>query len=102
MPKTQQCCGTPNIAEGERKIYREMAAHNIDLFSGKNVDVIVTDCAACGSELKTYRQTLSHRKAVARQAEEFSAKSKDISEFLGTSSGAGSRARADWRNHLFP
>jgi glycolate oxidase iron-sulfur subunit len=29
VPKNQQCCGTPNIAEGERKVYREMAEHNI-------------------------------------------------------------------------
>ncbi len=89
VPKNQQCCGTPNIAEGERKAYREMAAHNIDLFSGKNVDEILTDCAACGSELKTYGLTLSHQRSLARQAEEFSAKSRDISEFLVQAIGPG-------------
>ena len=35
VPKNQQCCGTPNIAEGERKVYREMAEHNVRLFEGK-------------------------------------------------------------------
>ncbi|MBI5248852.1 MAG: (Fe-S)-binding protein [Desulfomonile tiedjei] len=82
IPKNQQCCGTPNIAEGERRIYREMAEHNISLFQDKNLDAIVTDCAACGSELKTYRETLSKRAATAKKAEAFSSKIRDISEFL--------------------
>jgi glycolate oxidase iron-sulfur subunit len=82
IPKHQQCCGTPNIAEGERKVYREMAEHNMTLFLGKKLEAIVTDCAACGSELKTYRQTLSKRPTTAKMAEEFSSKTRDISEFL--------------------
>ena len=82
VPKGQQCCGTPNIAEGERKIYRQMAEHNIALFEDKDVDAIVCDCAACGMELKTYRETLSPVARLAKRAEAFSAKIKDISEFL--------------------
>jgi glycolate oxidase iron-sulfur subunit len=81
-PRDQQCCGTPNIAEGERRVYREMAEHNIALFENKRVDVIVTDCAACGSELKTYRDTLSKNPALAYRAEAFAAKVRDVSEFL--------------------
>ncbi len=81
IPKNQQCCGTPNIAEGERKIYREMAEHNIDIFRKHTLDAIVTDCAACGSELKTYTEMLAGGRARA-QAEEFSRKTRDVSEFL--------------------
>ncbi len=65
VPKNQQCCGTPNIAEGERHVYREMAEHNVRLFEGKGLDAIVTDCAACGSELKAYRETLSKQRIIA-------------------------------------
>jgi glycolate oxidase iron-sulfur subunit len=82
IPKSQQCCGTPNIAEGERETYRKMAEHNIALFEQANVDVIVTDCAACGSELKSYALTLSKRPKWAQKARDFSAKVRDISEFL--------------------
>ncbi len=84
VPKNQQCCGTPNIAEGERKVYREMAEHNVRLFEGQNVQAIVTDCAACGSELKAYRDTLSKRAHIAKHAESFSAKIRDVSEFLAS------------------
>lgn len=87
VPKDQQCCGTPNIAEGERRVYREMAEHNIGLFEGKNIDVIVTDCAACGSELKAYRETLSKRAVTAKRAGIFSSKVRDLSEFLATAIG---------------
>ena len=82
IPKNQQCCGTPNIAEGERETYRKMAEHNITLFEQVDVDVIVTDCAACGSELKSYAVTLSRQSNWAQKAGDFSSKVRDISEFL--------------------
>jgi glycolate oxidase iron-sulfur subunit len=91
VPKNQQCCGTPNIAEGERHVYREMAEHNVHLFEGKDVDAIVTDCAACGSELKAYRETLSKQSIIAQKAERFSAKIRDVSEFLASAVGPGIR-----------
>lgn len=82
VPKGQQCCGTPNIAEGERTVYREMAEHNIALFEDKAVDAIVCDCAACGMELKAYGETLAPVTRIASRAEVFSRKVKDVSEFL--------------------
>jgi glycolate oxidase iron-sulfur subunit len=85
VPKNQQCCGTPNLAEGERKVYREMAEHNIHLFDSKDVQAIVTDCAACGSELKAYGETLSKKAHVAERAASFSSKIQDVSEFLASS-----------------
>ncbi len=82
VPKEIQCCGTPNIAEGERKIYREMAENTIRIFADRRVDYVVTDCAACGSELKTYREIFRKNPTFAGKAEEFSNKVRDVSEFL--------------------
>lgn len=82
VPKGVQCCGTPNIAEGERKIYREMAENTIRIFEDRRVDCVVTDCAACGSELKTYRNMFHKNLKLAVKATEFSNKVRDISEFL--------------------
>ena len=82
VPKEIQCCGTPNIAEGERKIYREMAENTIRIFADRRVDYIVTDCAACGSELKTYREIFRKNPTFVGKAEEFSNKVRDVSEFL--------------------
>ena len=82
VPKEVQCCGTPNIAEGERKVYREMAENTIRIFADRRVDYVVTDCAACGSELKTYREIFRKNPALTAKAEEFSSKVRDVSEFL--------------------
>ena len=82
VPKEIQCCGTPNIAEGERKIYREMAENTIRIFADKRVDYVVTDCAACGSELKTYSEIFRKNSTFAGKAQQFSNKVRDVSEFL--------------------
>ncbi len=81
IPHAQQCCGAPNIEEGEREAYREMAKFNIGLFGGiDSVDAIVTDCAACGSELKNYQKMFTNTEYNFKSAE-FSKKIKDFSEF---------------------
>lgn len=87
IPKGQQCCGAPNIAEGERRIYREMAEHNIGLFEGKGVDIVVTDCAACGSELKAYHEVFHRQARMADRAATFAQKIMDVSEFLASALG---------------
>ena len=87
IPRAQQCCGAPNIEEGERRVYREMAEHNVDLFLGKRVDFVVTDCAACGNELKSYGKLLGGRRRNPRYASVFSEKVRDVSEFLARALG---------------
>lgn len=82
VPKDQQCCGAPNIAEGERRTYREMAEHNMSLFADKGVDAIVTDCAACGAELKSYHEVFAREQRLADRARDFSHQVRDVSEFL--------------------
>lgn len=82
IPKAQKCCGAPNIEEGERRVYREMAQWNVALFADGKVDAVVTDCAACGSELKSYRRVLAKSGRWAGPAAAFSAAVRDVSEFL--------------------
>ncbi|MEW6352398.1 MAG: (Fe-S)-binding protein [Thermodesulfobacteriota bacterium] len=81
-PRGIKCCGAPNMSEGERRTYRAMARHNIALFEAAGVDYVVTDCAACGSELKGYREAFHRDPAMAARAVAFAEKVRDISEFL--------------------
>jgi len=81
-PKDQVCCGAPLTEEGEGRITRGLARKNIDVFAKANVDVIVTDCAACGSEMKHYGDLLQDDAAYAERARAFSTKVRDINEFL--------------------
>lgn len=78
-PKDQKCCGAPNVLASDRQGLLEAARFNIDLFSGYDLDFIVTDCGGCGAELKKY----GHHVKGDEKAATFSAKVRDISELLG-------------------
>ncbi len=81
-PPLQQCCGALHVHAGEAKRGRLLARHNIDIFEPYNCDVIIINSAGCGSNLKEYGHLLRDDPAYAARAMAFSAKVKDISEFL--------------------
>ena len=81
-PHDTTCCGAPHIEEGELEGYRRVARRNVALFAGLDVDAIVTDCAACGAELKKYGKTLANEPVYAERAQAFSDKVYGLSEFL--------------------
>jgi len=76
------CCGLPAAGYGDMPTARSLARTNIDIASKLNVDAIVTACASCSSFLKEYAKHLADDPEWAEKAKEFSAKVKDISEFL--------------------
>ncbi len=83
-PQTVQCCGMPAIGYGDWDALRAFARYNIELFEKLDVDVIVTDCATCGSTLKEYAHYLADEPQWLARAQAFSAKVQDISEYLAS------------------
>ena len=81
-PRDVVCCGMPARGYGRMDLVREQARTNIGVFERRSVDVIVTDCATCGSTLKDYGSLLSEDPAWAERAAAFSRRVRDISEFL--------------------
>jgi glycolate oxidase iron-sulfur subunit len=81
-PKTQKCCGAPHAEEGDFESVRRFARHNIALFERYNVQYIICDCAACGAQTKEYAELLHDDPRWAQRAARFSAKVRDIMEFL--------------------
>ncbi len=81
-PREAKCCGMPAAGYGDRDLVRELARYNIDLFLGTESDLIVTDCATCGSTLKEYGALLADDPIYAERARAFSAKVRDVSELL--------------------
>jgi glycolate oxidase iron-sulfur subunit len=75
IPRGVVCCGAPQISLGERDLAQQMARHNLAQFDA--VDFIVTDCAACGAELKRYPHLLEDPAADA-----FAARVRDFAEFV--------------------
>jgi glycolate oxidase iron-sulfur subunit len=83
-PRDQVCCGAPQDDQALPKLARDFARHNIRLFEPllTDVDALVTDCAGCGGALKEYGEWLADDPAWAPRAKAFSAKVRDISEWL--------------------
>ncbi|RPI83258.1 MAG: (Fe-S)-binding protein [Chloroflexi bacterium] len=81
-PKNTVCCGMPADGYGRQDLAQEQAKQNIAAFERANVDVIVTDCATCGSTLKRYEKLLAADPEWAERASAFQRKVRDISEFL--------------------
>jgi glycolate oxidase iron-sulfur subunit len=81
-PREVECCGMPAHGYGRLDLVRAQAKHNIAVFEQSNVDVVVTDCATCGSTLKEYGDYLKDDPEWAERAADFSRKVRDVSEFL--------------------
>ncbi len=81
-PKTQGCCGALQIHAGEEAPALDHARRMIDEFERANVDVIITNAGGCGSNVREYGHQLRDDPQYAERAKRFSAKCRDVSEFL--------------------
>jgi glycolate oxidase iron-sulfur subunit len=78
VPGKQVCCGALANHAGLRDAALESARKNIAAFDAPDIQAILINAAGCGSMLKEYGLLLDEGKR-------FSAKVKDISEFLASS-----------------
>ena len=81
-PKEIECCGMPARGYGRMDLVMSQARNNIAVFERCKVDVIVADCATCGSTLKEYDSLFSRDPEWAGRAAAFRRKVRDVSEFL--------------------
>jgi glycolate oxidase iron-sulfur subunit len=81
-PPDQPCCGALMVHAGEETPALDLARRVIDVFEQAKVDVIVTNAGGCGSNVRDYGYQLRDDPQYAGRAAVFSAKCKDISEFL--------------------
>jgi glycolate oxidase iron-sulfur subunit len=80
IPQEQGCCGALLIHTGDHRQARQMARQNLKAFP-KDVDVILTNAAGCGSGMKEYEQ-LFHGLRDEELASQFAHKVQDVSQFL--------------------
>lgn len=81
-PKNITCCGAPHETEGEMELGRALARQNIARYEEIGAAYVVTDAAACGAAFKLYGRWLEHDPRWRDRAARFSAKVRDIHEFL--------------------
>ncbi len=82
IPAGQGCCGALSIHAGREDEGLRYARRLIDSFDRYDVDDIVVNVAGCGSNMKDYGYLLRDDPRYAERAAAFSAKTRDISEFL--------------------
>jgi glycolate oxidase iron-sulfur subunit len=81
-PATQSCCGALLVHTGEEEQAIQLARRTIDLFEKAEVDTVIINAAGCGSTVKDYGHLLRDDPEYAERAKAFSAKCRDILEFL--------------------
>jgi glycolate oxidase iron-sulfur subunit len=91
IPGDQGCCGALMVHAGEQDYALDYARRIIDVFEREHVDVIVSNAAGCGSNLKDYGYLLRDDSEYAERAQKFSAKCRDVSEVLASLSPRVSR-----------
>lgn len=87
IPRSQGCCGALHYHAAQEGPAREFVTQNCEAFGAtdaekwKSVDAIITNAAGCGAMLKDYGH-ITHGRPGHDEAAAFTAKVKDIHEFL--------------------
>jgi glycolate oxidase iron-sulfur subunit len=82
VPPSQGCCGALSVHNGREAEAQGYARRLIDTFEAAGVDAVVVNAAGCGSSMKEYADLLDGDPAYAERARQFSARVRDVSEFL--------------------
>ncbi|HSJ26227.1 MAG TPA: heterodisulfide reductase-related iron-sulfur binding cluster [Longimicrobiales bacterium] len=82
----QRCCGALDAHAGRLKHALELARTNIAAFEAAGADVVVVNAAGCGAMMKEYGEQLRHDDEWAERAAAFSARVRDVNEFLAARS----------------
>lgn len=82
LPAGQGCCGALTVHAGDLDEARILARRNIEAFEQSGIDFIIVNAAGCGAALKEYGYLLRDDPQFAERAARFSARVRDISEFL--------------------
>ena len=81
-PRQQGCCGALALHAGRLDEARAAARRAIDVLGGVPAEPVVVNAAGCGSARKDYGDLLAGDPAWASRARAFSARVRDVSEYL--------------------
>ncbi len=82
IPEAQGCCGALHAHAGFREEARRLARRNLKVFADDRFQAIITTAAGCGSTMKEYADLLAADPECAEEAKKFTAKVKDVTEYL--------------------
>ncbi len=82
LSQGQVCCGALNSHNGDLATFRRLAKQNVAAFEREGELPIVVNSAGCGAMLKHYAHELADDPEWAARAKAFSARVRDVTEFL--------------------
>lgn len=83
-PRRLGCCGALAIHAGRHDDGLRRARRTIEAFERAGVELVVSNAAGCGSNLKDYGELLAEDPVYAERARAFSERARDVSELLGS------------------
>jgi glycolate oxidase iron-sulfur subunit len=78
----QRCCGALDAHAGRLEETQALARANIEAFEAAGVELVVVNAAGCGAIMKEYGEQLKDDPEWAERAHAFTARVRDVSEFL--------------------
>ncbi len=81
-PRSQGCCGSLHAHNGDIESARILARRQLEAVNPLEFDAIISNSAGCGSHVKHYASLLKDDPAYAERARAWTAKLRDISEWL--------------------
>lgn len=81
-PQDQVCCGSLSGHNGDMDFALKQARKNIDAFGKHEYEYLISNSAGCGAFMKDYAHLLEDDREYAEKAKIFSAKVKDITEYI--------------------
>jgi glycolate oxidase iron-sulfur subunit len=83
IPKSQVCCALPMFTHGSLTKAQKNIETNIKLFNRSGITAVITDCATCGSALRSeYGHVLKELNGPVDGAKQLSEKVWDLAEFI--------------------
>jgi glycolate oxidase iron-sulfur subunit len=82
VPERAGCCGALSLHSGRAAEAKAFARALIVQFEDAQVDAVIVNVAGCGSAMKQYAELFADEPEWAARARAFSAKVRDVSEFL--------------------
>jgi glycolate dehydrogenase iron-sulfur subunit len=91
VPQNQGCCGALSMHAGRDEEAMRFGRSLIEAFEKENVETIIVNAAGCGSHMKDLKRILANDEKWVERAAAFSAKVRDVTEFLAALSPVAPR-----------
>jgi glycolate oxidase iron-sulfur subunit len=82
VPEHQTCCGALDYHSGDQEHAMQMIRENVEVFSGYDVDAIISTSSGCGGFMLEYQDVVRDENGLVEKAQMLSSKVKEIGSFL--------------------